>query len=69
MAKYNTGKNHPKFIELTNKRFGNLLCLDYIRHPKYLESNQRWVWECLCDCGNISYVRTTALTTKRTDKL
>lgn len=59
-AKINSGRKHPKFIDLTGKRFGKLVCVDYIRHPLYIDKDQRWAWECHCDCGNVSYVRTTA---------
>lgn len=62
MTSYNSGKNHPKFIDLTNKKIGSLTCLDYVlkKETKY----NRWVWECRCDCGEITFVRTTRLTNK-----
>ena len=59
-----SGKNHPKFRDLTGKRFGKILCIDYVLHPKYLNENSRWVWECKCDCGEKLYVRTTNFTRK-----
>lgn len=61
-TKINSGKNHPRFKDLTGLRFGSLLCKDYVRHPAYLEKDQRWVWECICDCGEVCYVRTSKFT-------
>lgn len=61
-TKINSGKNHPKFKDLTGLRFGQLLCKDYVRHPSYIEKDQRWVWECICDCGSVCYIRTTKFT-------
>lgn len=56
----NSGKNHPKFIDLTNKSIGNLTAIDYVLNPN--SGSARWVWKCQCKCGNICFVRTTALT-------
>lgn len=61
MKKYNSGKNHPKFLDLTGKRIGQLVMIDYI-FAKSKKDTNRWVWECQCDCGNKCYVRTTRLT-------
>lgn len=36
-----------KKIDLTNKRFGRLLVLEYVGDCK---------WRCLCDCGNEKFV-------------
>ena len=36
-------------IDLTGKRFGRLMVLKYTEERR----NQRIVWECQCDCGNI----------------
>ena len=37
-----------KFIDLTGKKFGRLMVL----HP--IRGGKRILWECLCDCGNIT---------------
>lgn len=45
-------------LDLKGKRFGRLTALREIgRRNKYI------LWECQCDCGNISYVRSSALKT------
>lgn len=46
-----------KPIDLTGKRFGRLTAL----RPTELRSGNCIVWECLCDCGNISYASTENL--------
>ncbi len=61
MKSYNSGKNHPKFINLTGKQFGELTIIDYV-YRKSKKDTIRWVWECKCSCGNICYVRTTKFT-------
>lgn len=58
--KYNCGRNHPKFIDLEGRTIGSLKVLKYVLH-KGRGDKERWVWECQCNCGNISYVRTTKL--------
>lgn len=47
-----------KAIDLTGKKFGNLTV---IRHLNYSESGHTSLWECKCDCGNITIVRGTNL--------
>lgn len=44
--------------QLLGKRFGRLLVIE----NTYQVKNHTYVWKCLCDCGNITYVRTTDLT-------
>lgn len=39
-------------LDLTNKRFGKLLC---IRNTGEQNSHQSFIWECQCDCGNIHF--------------
>ena len=38
--------------DLTNQRFGRLIA------KKRIRQNNITFWECICDCGNIHYVRT-----------
>lgn len=64
-TKINSGKNHPRFKDLTGLRFGQLVCKDYVRHPSYTEKEQRWVWKCVCDCGETCFVRTAKLTKEK----
>lgn len=41
----------PRFIDLSGKRFGKLVCQRFVQGSR----KQRGLWECLCDCGNTSY--------------
>ena len=50
-----------KLINLTNHRFGKLLVLE-----RAANKGKKVVWKCLCDCGNITEVRTTDLRTGNT---
>ena len=50
-----------KFKDLTNQKFGKLLVLKFSHKDK----NQT-VWECLCECGNITYVKSVNLKNNRT---
>src|SRR5205085_8496679 len=54
--------NVSRGTELTGKRFGRLvvLNLDYIDH------RGRWMWNCICDCGNSTTVRATHLRSENT---
>ena len=63
MINYNVGKNHPKFIDLTNKQVGKLKVLDYV-FKKDGKHQCRWLWKCQCSCGEFCYVRTSVLTGK-----
>lgn len=47
----NTGKVSPKRLDLTGKRFGNLVALEFA-----YTKNKRTFWKCKCDCGNIAEV-------------
>jgi hypothetical protein len=38
----------PRFIDLTGKRFGRLVVIEYLGRPK----PSRHMWLCKCDCGN-----------------
>lgn len=63
MRKYKNGKEHAAFKDLTEKRFGNLVCKDYVlRNTKSGYRDLRW--KCLCDCGSYCYPRTTQLLRK-----
>ena len=42
-----------RLIDLTNKRFGNLLVLE--RAPENSKSNKP-MWICRCDCGNVKII-------------
>lgn len=46
-----------KRIDLTDKRFGKLVAKEYVGNGK---------WECKCDCGNLTVVFTTNLTSGHT---
>ena len=42
------GCTHPNTVDMTNQRFGKLICLK----PLGPNSKGHMLWECLCDCGN-----------------
>lgn len=44
-------------LDLTNKRYGKLVALEKTE----LRKNERVVWKCLCDCGNICFFDTHTL--------
>lgn len=47
-----------KPLDLTGKRFGSLIALDYTNSA----DGKRRLWRCKCDCGNESMVQTANLT-------
>jgi hypothetical protein len=57
---YNQGKNHPKFIDLTNQKFGELIAIDYVQRMTK-RGRVYYVWDCLCSCGKHSFSRTSDL--------
>lgn len=46
------------FIDLTGMRFGKLTV---IKRSGTCESSKSAIWECLCDCGNTTFVRSSPL--------
>lgn len=59
--KYNNGKSSPKFVELTNKRFGNLVAKEYV-YARNKNGVLKYMWLCDCDCGETAIARTNELT-------
>lgn len=59
-AKKEAGKKRR--IDLTGTRVGRLS----VMQPAYTKNDRRTVWKCLCDCGNVVYVDTSALVGKHT---
>jgi len=53
---YNQGKDHPKFIDLTGKTFGQLTILEYVKVPE--KTQDVWKWKCKCSCGEFTFTRT-----------
>ena len=51
-------KRRKGFVDLTGKRFGMLTVIEEIKKP----NNTNVFWKCVCECGNISLVRTHPLT-------
>lgn len=49
--------NRSVFVDLTGQRFNRLTVLRYVGNNRY---NQR-LWECACDCGNITVTTTHSL--------
>lgn len=52
----------PKRIDLTNKRFGQLIVLSYAGKDKFGKTK----WLCLCDCGNEKILMGTNITNGHT---
>lgn len=52
LQKEKAGQKTP-IKNLTNQRFGKLIALE----PTKERLNGQVVWKCLCDCGNIAYIR------------
>ena len=44
--------NYRDFEDLTGRRFGKLVVLEYVRTNK----NRRSIWKCQCDCGIIKNI-------------
>lgn len=53
---YNQGKNHPRFKDLTNKKFGELTLLEYVLVEE--KTQNVWKWKSKCSCGIVTYTRT-----------
>jgi hypothetical protein len=51
-----------RFIDRSGLKYGRLLAV----RRSGTDACKKVVWECLCDCGNIAYVNSTALATKNT---
>lgn len=51
-------KKYTRALDLTNRKFGGLLCLK----PTNKREGTAIIWECLCDCGKICYIPSTGLT-------
>ena len=49
-------------VSLTNERFDRLVCVK----PTNRRLHRSVVWECRCDCGNLTYVSTRDLKSKNT---
>ena len=49
-------------LNLTGKRFGKLVALEYA----YSNKNKNSVWRCICDCGNETFVNSQRLVTGKT---
>lgn len=52
----------PKYVDLTGKKFGNLIVMKRINNNKRGEA----VWECHCKCGNIVYTTSGSLNSGNT---
>lgn len=48
--------------DLTNQKFGRLLA----KRPTEKRVDNKVIWECLCDCGNICYIQSTHLVSGHT---
>ena len=55
-------------IDLSGNKFNKLMVLQWVRRPeaKIWDKTNIGFWECRCDCGNLIYVKTNALTSGRT---
>jgi len=61
-AKARLGEKHPTFMDLTGKRFGNLVVIGRTKG----RDKQRVYWRCKCDCGNETIVQGGHLRYKHT---
>ena len=52
----------PKVKDLTGQRFGKLTAI----RPTDKRENGKIVWECLCDCGETAFVKSSALSSGNT---
>lgn len=52
---------YPKAEDLTGKRFGKLIVLKEVEPKIDAKGNKYHYWECLCDCGNTTFVTTQNL--------
>ena len=50
------------FIDLTGRRFGRLIAREIVGKTSY--GNK--IWKCVCDCGNVSSVRSGCLQNRQT---
>jgi len=53
-----------RFYDLTNQQFERLLVVEYAGQKMYGGRNRN-IWKCQCSCGQITYVQTQHLTSKR----
>ncbi len=49
-------------VDCTGKKIGRLTVLEYVNLGIYNSGRSRWMWKCICDCGNIAYLRTYEIT-------
>lgn len=56
------GCANPNRGKLEGQKFDRLLVVKF----SHIDKHGKVVWECLCDCGNISFVNTSSLTTGNT---
>jgi hypothetical protein len=52
----------PKIVDLSNRKFGELLVLEKV---KSIDRNSRWL--CKCECGNTKEVRASHLISEHID--
>lgn len=49
-------------VDYTGKKVNRLTALEYVNKGNYNSGKNRWMWKCICDCGNIVYLRTNEIT-------
>lgn len=59
---------YPFLLEILNnktnlvgKRFGRLIVIEYSKEYSEIKNDKQRYWKCQCDCGNITYVKTSSL--------
>lgn len=57
---WNIDQLHNRCKDITGQRFGNLVVIGKHGH----DTSGKILWECMCDCGNITYVTASNLKTK-----
>ena len=53
--------NKNKNENLIGQRFGRLVVEEYSKEYSQKRNDNCKYWKCICDCGNIVYIRTTCL--------
>ena len=53
---YKVGKDNDSFVDITGQKFGKLTPIKRVEIHIDASGHQATVWECQCDCGNITNV-------------
>lgn len=62
------GKLEKQIDDLSRKKFGKYLVIEFVRRGRYKTGGTFDFWKCQCDCGNICIVRSCNLKSGRSTK-